>query len=83
MAIDHPLISREELEDIASGLIKSASRISETLLKLSDYGASEVISELSPEDKQAFECVTLVTERILADVKKQFKGKRKPKKKAT
>jgi hypothetical protein len=83
MTTDHPLISRGELEDMAAELVKPASRIGERLMKLADYDTSEAISELSPEDQQAFKCVTMVTERILADVKFQFKGKQKLKKKAT
>lgn len=82
MRTDHPLISREELEAMSAGLIKSAARISETLSKLKDHNATEVISELSDADQQAFTCVAIVTERILDNVKLQFKGKRKPKKQA-
>jgi len=82
MTTDHPLISREELEVMAAGLMKSAARIGETIQKLEAHAATELISELSPEDQQAFACVAIITTRILDDVKLQFKGKRKPKSKS-
>jgi hypothetical protein len=77
MNIDDQLVSREELQRLATTVIKSVARIEETLEQLAAHDSTELISELSEAEEKSFICVTLVTERLLADARSQFKDKPK------